>query len=147
MEAAAFLKGNAVELNPNVPISLAILRDAQKRHVPSIEEISKFLYELTQAGITMHELYLKRVPGGFYSESADTFVGHAAQAGQATLLKRGRFQFSNKWLRLCVDIVLEELSSNPDRMKTLLVAAKYDAFDLLATIAGIATRVPDETPI
>ena len=132
-----------MDLHPNVPIALAILRDTHNKHVSSNEEIAKMLHELTEAGVKMHELYLRREPGNkFSSESVGFFVGHMADAEWAERFKHGKFCFSDQGLQICIDNVYEEVKTNPERLKNILTAMNYDAFDLLAAIAEVPEREP-----
>jgi hypothetical protein len=56
----------------------AAYRQSTKDEKPTrIEDISRNLFSLSQSGINLGEISLKRIPGGrFYSEDVEILVGH-----------------------------------------------------------------------
>jgi hypothetical protein len=94
---------------------LAAHRQSKERQPPRIEDISKLLFELRQSGISLGEISLKRIPGGFYSEDVEILIGHYLDAKFAT--KRSPVQLSEQGRQLLDTIIQEERKENPDGLK------------------------------
>src|SRR5712692_608350 len=67
-------------------VIMAALSKQSSERLPDIEYISSLLFQLKNKGIDLGEIALRRVPGGFYSEDVETFIGHYLAAGYATQL-------------------------------------------------------------
>ena len=80
--------------------------------LPSIERISFFLYELKKAGVDLGEIALRRVPGGFYSEDVETFIGHYLAAGYANQLSPVNLTETGR--RMLTETIAEERKENPN---------------------------------
>ncbi len=94
---------------------LAAHRQSKERQPPRIEDISKLLFELRQSGISLGEISLKRIPGGFYSEDVEILIGHYLDAKFAT--KRSPVQLSEQGRQLLNTIIQEERKENPNGLK------------------------------
>jgi len=94
---------------------LAAHRQSKERQPPRIEDISKLLFELRQSGISLGEISLKRIPGGFYSEDVEILIGHYLDAKFAT--KRSPVQLSEQGRQLLDTIIQEERKENPNGLK------------------------------
>jgi len=81
-----------------------------------IEDISRNLFSLSQSGINLGEISLKRVPGGFYSEDVEILVGHFLDANFA--IRRSPVQLTRKARRFGI------LLSIKKRRKTLKESGK-----------------------
>jgi len=79
--------------------------------LPSIERISSLLFGLKKAGIELGEIALRRIPGGFYSEDVETFIGHYLAAGYATQLSP--LNLTDKGKEVLADTIAEERKENP----------------------------------
>jgi hypothetical protein len=79
--------------------------------LPSIERISSLLFGLKKAGIDLGEIALRRVPGGFYSEDVETFVGHYLAAGYATQFSP--VTLTDRGKEVLAETIAEERKENP----------------------------------
>ncbi len=94
---------------------LAAHQRSKERQPPRIEDISKLLFDLRQSGISLGEISLKRIPGGFYSEDIEILIGHYLDAKFAT--KRSPVQLSEQGRQLLHTIIQEERKENPNGLK------------------------------
>src|SRR6266849_2794261 len=78
--------------------------------LPSIERISSLLFKLKKEGIDLGEIALRRVPGGFYSEDVETFIGHYLAAGYATQFSP--VNLTDKGRQLLAETIAEERKDN-----------------------------------
>jgi len=85
--------------------------------LPSIERISSFLFGLKKAGIDLGEIALRRVPGGFYSEDVETFVGHYLAAGYA--MQFSPVTLTDKGKEVLASTIAEERKENPDLLQRI----------------------------
>jgi len=94
---------------------LAAHQKSEERQPPRIEDISKLLFDMRQSGISLGEISLKRIPGGFYSEDVEILIGHYLDAKFAT--KRSPVQLSPQGRELLHTIIREERKENPNGLK------------------------------
>jgi hypothetical protein len=85
--------------------------------LPSIERISFLLFGLKKAGIDLGEISLRRVPGGFYSEDVETFVGHYLAAGYATQFSP--VTLTDRGKEVLAETIAEERKDNPDLLQRI----------------------------
>lgn len=85
--------------------------------LPSIERISSLLFGLKKAGIDLGEIALRRVPGGFYSEDVETFIGHYLAAGYATQFSP--VNLTDKGKQVLAETIAEERKENPDLLQRI----------------------------
>jgi hypothetical protein len=84
---------------------------------PSIERISSLLVGLKKAGVELGEIALRRVPGGFYSEDVETFIGHYLAAGYATQFSP--LNLTDKGKEVLAETIAEERKENPDLLQRI----------------------------
>jgi hypothetical protein len=85
--------------------------------LPSIERISFLLFELKKADIDLGEIALRRVPGGFYSEDVETFVGHYLAAGYAEQLSP--VKLTDRGKVVLAETIAEERRDNPEVLRRI----------------------------
>ena len=85
--------------------------------LPSIERISSLLFGLKKACIDLGEIALRRVPGGFYSEDVETFVGHYLAAGYA--LQFSPVTLTDRGKEVLAETIAEERKENPDLLQRI----------------------------
>lgn len=89
MATMASVRAKPETINSQSAMALALLsawegkRDSEGCG-PTVEEVSERILTLLDGNITIHDLGLRRVPGGVYSEEVETFVGHLLAEGLAT---------------------------------------------------------------
>jgi hypothetical protein len=98
-----------------------VVNAALSRHgsgkLPSIESISSLLFGLKKAGIDLGEIALRRVPGGFYSEDVETFVGHYLAAGYAEQFSP--VTLTDKGKEVLAETIAEERKENADLLRRI----------------------------
>lgn len=85
--------------------------------VPSIERISSLLFGLKKAGVDLGEIALRRIPGGFYSEDVETFIGHYLAAGYATQLSP--LNLTDRGKEVLAETIADERKENPDLLQRI----------------------------
>ncbi len=85
--------------------------------LPSIERISSLLFRLKKAGVDLGEIALRRIPGGFYSEDVETFIGHYLAAGYATQLSP--LSLTDKGKEVLEETIADERKENPDLVQRI----------------------------
>ena len=111
------MQTTVVGLSPRASMALAILA-ALKQAGPAqhpaeieIEDISGLLFKLHQHSIDIGDVALRRVPGGFYSEDVENFIGHYVASGRAEQMSP--VHFTHEGLDFLQKIVDNERNSNP----------------------------------
>jgi hypothetical protein len=90
----------------------AAYRQSDKEQKPTrIEDISRNLFSLSQSGISLGEISLKRIPGGFYSEDVEILVGHFLDANFA--VRRSPVQLTKEGEKVLDTIIHQEKKKNP----------------------------------
>jgi len=82
-----------------------------------IEDISRNLFSLSQSGINLGEISLKRVPGGFYSEDVEILVGHFLDANFA--IRRSPVQLTKEGEKVLDTIIHQEKKKNPEGVRKI----------------------------
>ncbi len=123
---------------PESIIALALLKARASDTSIRIEEVSSLFGEARKRGLEMEKVALRRVPGGLYSEDVEAFAGRLFAAGYAKA--RSPITLEPKGVRICEEIVEEELRHNPDTLRA--VASALGLEDILATIPTPAQQLP-----
>src|SRR5712692_2591221 len=84
---------------------------------PYIRDISRLLYELRGKGFRFRDLGLRSIPGGYYSEDVETFVGQLLSMGYAT--QRSPIRLEKKGVELCEDILGAEAQAKSEELERL----------------------------
>lgn len=93
-------------------------RQSAEREKPlRIEDISLNLFNLSQSGINLGEISLKRIPGGFYSEDIEILVGHFLDANFAT--RRSPVQLTKEGENVLNSIIHQEKKKNPEGLRKI----------------------------
>lgn len=96
----------------------AAYRQSAKDEKPTrIEDISRNLFSLSQSGINLGEISLKRIPGGFYSEDIEILVGHFLDAKFA--VRRSPVQLTKEGEKVLDTIIHEEKKKNPEGVQKI----------------------------
>ena len=96
---------------------MAALPKKESEPLPSIEYISSLLFRLKQQGIHLGEIALRRVPGGFYSEDVETFIGHYLAAGYATQFSP--VNLTCKGREVLAETLADERKENPTALERI----------------------------
>ncbi|HME01263.1 MAG TPA: hypothetical protein VKM93_28610 [Terriglobia bacterium] len=83
---------------------------------PFVRDISGILFTLKQRGFRFRDLGLRKIPGGFYSEDVENFVGQMLSMGYAT--QRSPIRVGKEGERFCHSIV--EAEKNREELAKLL---------------------------
>lgn len=113
------------------PIAYALLKTAgpgQARN-PLIRDIAGYLYRLLEQGIRFRNLGLRGIPGGYYSEDVEAFVGHLLSMGYA--VQRSPIKLTPGGEEFCEKVLAEETDASPAEL-----AGLRDAIDAVVS-AGL----------
>ncbi len=115
-------------------IALVLKRSAevQSKGWPYIRDISGLFYSLRQRGFRFRDLGLRPIPGGYYSEDVETFVGQLLSMGYAT--QRSPIRLEKKGVELCTEILSAEAEKNTEELGRLERAVG----ELLPPVAAIS---------
>lgn len=106
----------------------------EKRHCagcgPTLEEVSGQILKLLDGNIAVHDLGLRRVPGGVYSEEVETFVGHLLAEGLAT--HRSPIQLTPQGEELLGTIIRVDSKQHAKAIRDAADLLKLDTSELLA---------------
>jgi hypothetical protein len=102
-----------------------VLTESMKRKSPTkewpfIRDISTVLYDLRSKGFYFKNLGLRPVPGGYYSEDVETFIGQLLSMGYAT--QRSPIRLEKKGEELCHEILQAEQQTKGEEVKRLTQA-------------------------
>ncbi|MGB6941803.1 MAG: hypothetical protein WBE37_05380 [Bryobacteraceae bacterium] len=117
-------------VTPETIIALALLKARATGTSIRIEDVSALFGEARKRGLELEKVALRRVPGGLYSEDVEAFAGRLFAAGYAKA--RSPITLEEKGVRICEEIVGEELRRNPESLRT--VASVLDLDGILATV-------------
>jgi hypothetical protein len=93
-------------------------RESAQREKPlRIEEISKKLFNLSEKGINLGEISLKRIPGGFYSEDIEILIGHFLDAKFAT--RRSPVQLTPEGEKVLDSIIHQQKKENREALRKI----------------------------
>jgi len=100
-------------------IAAVLLRTAKPgEHTgPYIREVSGVLYELRQRGLRLRNLGFRAIPGGYYSEDVEMFLGHLLSLGYAT--QRSPIKLTPEGQQFCMEILDEEANANGRELANL----------------------------
>lgn len=84
---------------------------------PYIRDISRVLYDLREKGFKFRNLGLRPIPGGYYSEDVETFVGQLLSMGYAT--QRSPIRLEKKGEELCGEILQAEEQTKREELERL----------------------------
>jgi hypothetical protein len=106
-------------LDSAAAIALVLARAAVLRVSggPYVKDISQLLFELGQRGFRFRDLGLRKIPGGYYSEDVETFVGQLLSMGYATQRSPIRLEEAGK--KLCREIVEAEAAEHATELQKL----------------------------
>ncbi len=107
------------DLDGATAIALVLSRAASQRAArgPYIKDISHLLFELRLKGFRFRDLGLRKIPGGYYSEDVETFVGQLLSMGYAT--QRSPIKLEENGAKLCQDMVKTEAADHPAEVERL----------------------------
>ena len=105
-------------IRQEVLLAAAVMTAFSEAHGdPKIEDISSLLYKLRSAGISLGEIALRRVPGGYYSEDIEALVGHYLAAGYAT--QRSPVKLTDEGRHALNEILNSEREENPKALEEI----------------------------
>ena len=119
----------AERLYPETVMAMAVLDANAKGQGVQIEDISKLFVDLEGKPVRLRDVALRSVPGGFYSEDVESFVGRFLAAGYAK--SRSPIKFYGSGLMLCRKMVRKALSENPEEVKKVARELRYELDRLL----------------
>ena len=119
-EDAEMLTSSAV--SPEAIMALAVLES--DTHKLEIEQIADRFVRLKEKGVPIPPIRLRRIPGGYYSEDIEAFVGRQAAVGNADA--QNPVEFSASGVEACKRILASELKRHPDQIKQVAQALGFD---------------------
>jgi len=109
---------------PEAVMAIALFEAGTAGKGLEIEDISRLFVVLQERGLSVGKVALRRVPRGVYSEDVEAFVGRLEEAGYAT--SRSPVKCLEGGMRICEEIVREELQSNPENFRNVAQALNFD---------------------
>jgi hypothetical protein len=124
-------------INGHAAIALALLsawEDKRRERTggPTLQEISTRISTLLDENIAIHDLGLRRVPGGVYSEEVETFVGHLLAEGLAT--HRSPVQLTSDGEKLLRMIIRVESRDHANTIRRAGELLKLNTSELLGEV-------------
>jgi hypothetical protein len=117
------VKANAIF--PETVMAMAVLNARGSGLGLQVEDVSRLFVDLEErSGTKIREIALRSVPGGFYSEDVESFVGRFLAAGYAKA--RSPIKFEEPGLRVCRQMIKKALEKNPEGVKGVARALNYD---------------------
>jgi hypothetical protein len=118
-----------LSINGQAAMALALLsaweeKRGEEAGGPTLQEVSRRVASLLDQHIDVHDLGLRKVPGGVYSQEVETFVGHLLAEGLAT--HRSPLRLTPEGEKLLRMIVRVESEAHAD---TVRLAARLLAVD------------------
>lgn len=111
-------------LFPETVMAMAVLDANAGGKGLRIEDVSKFFADLEAANVRIHDVALRSVPDGYYSEDVESFVGRFLAAGYAEA--RSPIRFYDSGLRVCRDMVRKALGEKGAEVKKVADVLKFD---------------------
>ena len=104
-------------LDSTTAIALVLRRTAadDSENRPFVRDVSDIFFELKQRGFRFRDLGLRKIPGGYYSEDVETFVGQLLSMGYA--VKRSPIKLTEEGKKFCREI--EETDRNQHEVISL----------------------------
>jgi hypothetical protein len=119
---------NAMRQEALIAVALlaALKSDGSSSQQPriEIEDVSRLLFKMKQAGVALGDLALRRVPEGYYSEDVEMMLGHYLAANLAT--RQSPISINETGMRTLQAIVEEEKKINPIRVKEAAAALEVN---------------------
>lgn len=103
-------------------MALAVL--GSETHKLEIEQIADRFVRLKERGVPIPPIRLRRIPGGYYSEDIEAFVGRQAAVGNAHA--ENPVEFYDGGIEACKRIVAHELKRHPDQIREVAQALGFD---------------------
>ena len=119
----------AERLYPETVMAMAVLNANAVGQGLQIEDISKLFVDLEGKDLRLRDVALRSIPGGFYSEDVESFVGRFLAAGYAKA--RSPIKFYESGLRLCRKMVRKGLADNAEEVNKVAKELRYDLQKLL----------------
>lgn len=113
-------------ITPEAVMAIAVLKANQAGRPLEIEDISGLFVELKNSGVPVGEVALRKVPGAFYSEDVEAFVGRLLAAGDSYATARSPIKFEQDGLRICRTILHREFEDNEENLAKLASALGFD---------------------
>ena len=111
-------------VSPEAIMACAVLRATTAKQDLLIEHISDLFVQIREKGLEVEKVALRRIPGGVYSEDVEAFVGRLLAAGYA--VARSPIDVRDRGLRICKEIIKEELESSPENFPKVAKALGFD---------------------
>lgn len=113
------------EISPEAIMAFALLHAGPKPI--RIEDVSKFFFEVRQKGLDddVERVALRRVPGGFYSDDVEAFLGRLLDGPYA--VARSPVELTEQGTALCWEIVQKELDAHPKELRRVAEALGFSA--------------------
>jgi len=101
-------------IDSTTAIALVLRRTAaaDSKNRPFVRDVSDIFFELKRRGFRFRDLGLRKIPGGYYSEDVETFVGQLLSMGYAR--KRSPIELGEEGKKFCREI--EEAEKNQDEL-------------------------------
>jgi hypothetical protein len=109
-------------VSPEAIMAIAVL--GSDTHKLEIEQIADHFVRLKGKGVPIPAIRLRRIPGGYYSEDIEAFVGRQAAVGNADA--QNPVQFNESGIEACKRILANELIRHPDEMREAAQALGFD---------------------
>src|SRR2546428_9412565 len=102
------------DVDSTAAIALVLRRTAadDSKNRPFVRDVSDIFFQLKQRGFRFRDLGLRKIPGGYYSEDVETFVGQLLSMGYA--IKRSPIKLTEEGEKFCREI--EEAEKNQDEV-------------------------------
>lgn len=122
-------------INSQAAIALALLSAWEEKRYdktggPTLDEVSRRILMLLDENIAIHDLGLRKVPGGVYSEDVETFVGHLLAEGLAT--HRSPIRLTSEGEKLLGTIIRLESNEHSRAIRRAAELLKLETSELLA---------------
>jgi hypothetical protein len=112
-------------LDSTAAIACVVLKttDNPPPTAPFVRDISDILFIMSQRGFNLNDLGLRKIPGGYYSEDVETFLGQLLCVGYAT--RRSPIRLTDEGKEFCKKIVAaednkEELARFQNQLESVL---------------------------
>jgi hypothetical protein len=95
-----------VDSTSAMALVLQLTTDASYSNRPLVRDVSDIFFRLKQRGVRFRDIALRKIPGGFYSEDVEGFVGQLLSMGYAS--ERSPIKLTETGKAFCGKIVQEE---------------------------------------
>jgi len=109
-------------VSPEAIMAIAVLGSGT--HKLEIEQSARRFVRLKEKGVPIPPIRLRRIPGGYYSEDIEAFVGRQAAIGNADA--QNPVEFYESGIEACRRILTNELARHPHEMKEVAQALGFD---------------------